>query len=94
MTLLRSMSDDSDNGVGNYDSYTLSQSDECESLESAFRKLIKLDKNWHNKILSYEPLVLEELHSTLKTQGLNCKQIALMDFLDKHVGKNFRLEIF
>ncbi|XP_046418369.1 uncharacterized protein LOC124178782 isoform X1 [Neodiprion fabricii] len=70
-------------GADYNDSYTLSQSDNSDSLESFFRKLIQVDKVLHNKILAYEPLILEDLHATLKAQGLKCNLNALMDLLDE-----------
>ncbi|XP_046740080.1 uncharacterized protein LOC124407705 [Diprion similis] len=81
----RTVSEASDDyeGPDYNDSYTLSQFDNSDSLEGFFRKLIEVDKVLHNKILAYEPLILEELHATLKTQGLKCNLNSLMDFLDE-----------
>ncbi|XP_048505829.1 uncharacterized protein LOC105684682 isoform X1 [Athalia rosae] len=81
----RTLSDASNDNelLENDDLYSMSQSDGDKNLETVFRKLLEVDINLHNKILTYEPLILEELHATLKAQGLKCKLNSLMDFLDE-----------
>lgn len=55
------------------------------TIREAFLRLIKSNKDLHNKILVYEPLCIESLHVQLKAEGLKCKMNALMDFLDEQV---------
>ncbi|XP_043277584.1 uncharacterized protein [Venturia canescens] len=53
------------------------------SIKKAFVELMKTDKKLHAQVLTYDPLPFETLYSTLKAQGLKCKQNDLMDFLDE-----------
>lgn len=68
---------------------TVSEQESAVSIKDAFLRLIETNKDLHNKVLTYEPLPLESLHSTLKLNGLKCKLNALMDFLDEQVSTKF-----
>ena len=57
------------------------------SIKEAFLRLIQTNKVLYTKVLTYEPLPLESLHSMLKQTGLKCKINDLMDYLDEQVGK-------
>ena len=59
------------------------------TIKQAFNALLNDDKKLHNKVLTYEPLPLEQLHSIFKSRGFKCKLNDLMDFLDEEVGSNF-----
>ncbi|XP_024936850.1 uncharacterized protein LOC107263716 isoform X2 [Cephus cinctus] len=65
------------------ESETTTQVKTSMSIQDAFRKLINVDRELHNKVLMYEPLLLESLHAMLKNQGVKCKLNTLMDFLDE-----------
>lgn len=56
------------------------------SIKDAFCRLIETNKELYTKVLTYEPLPLESLHSMLKLKGFKCKINSLMDFLDEQVG--------
>ncbi|XP_014218630.1 uncharacterized protein LOC106646921 isoform X2 [Copidosoma floridanum] len=56
---------------------------DSKSIKEAFDKLIMSDRGLHNKVLTYEPLPLENLHSSLKEKGFKCDKNSLMDFLDE-----------
>lgn len=57
--------------------------DNATCIKDAFLKLLNVNKELHNKILTYEPLCINSLHAILKTSGFVCKINTLMDFLDE-----------
>jgi len=59
------------------------------NITEAFAQLIEADKKLHNKILRYEPVDIEVLHSTLRAYGFRCKLSNLMNFLDEQVHFHF-----
>lgn len=65
------------------------ESENSKSLKDAFYKLLDTDRELHTKIVIYEPLPLESIHSRLKQNGFKCKINALMDFLDQQVRNIF-----
>lgn len=67
-----------------YETESLSLENSLDITE-AFMRLINIDKDLHNKILQYEPVDIEHLHSILRTHGFKCKFSNLMSFLDQQV---------
>ncbi|XP_015432837.1 PREDICTED: putative uncharacterized protein DDB_G0282133 [Dufourea novaeangliae] len=65
------------------ESEPLTAINEALNIKNVFFKLIKDQKELHNKILTYEPLCIEFLHSMLKQEGFKCNMNTLMDFLDE-----------
>nr|XP_034173541.1 structure-specific endonuclease subunit SLX4 [Osmia lignaria]XP_034173542.1 structure-specific endonuclease subunit SLX4 [Osmia lignaria]XP_034173543.1 structure-specific endonuclease subunit SLX4 [Osmia lignaria]XP_034173544.1 structure-specific endonuclease subunit SLX4 [Osmia lignaria] len=57
--------------------------DNTKNIKNILLQLINTDKELHNKILAYEPLCIESLHSLLKAEGFKCKVNTVMDFLDE-----------
>jgi len=68
-----------------YETESLSTLENSSDITEAFMKLINIDKDLHNKILQYEPVNIEQLHSMLRTHGFKCKLSNLMSFLDQQV---------
>ncbi|XP_012225867.2 uncharacterized protein [Linepithema humile] len=66
-----------------YETESLPALENSSDIAEAFTKLIVADKHLHNKILRYEPVNIETLHSTLRTHGFKCKLSNLMSFLDE-----------
>ncbi|CAK9806096.1 Structure-specific endonuclease subunit SLX4 [Anthophora quadrimaculata] len=52
-------------------------------IKDVFSKLLTVNRELHDKILSYEPLCINSLRSMLKAEGFRCKINTLMDFLDE-----------
>lgn len=68
-----------------YETESLPALENSSDITEAFTKLLETDKNLHNKILQYEPVNIEALHSTLRARGFKCKLSNLMSFLDEQV---------
>jgi len=68
-----------------YETESLPALENSLNIREAFMKLINLDKDLYNKILQYEPINIENLHSTLRTHGFKCNLPNLMNFLDEQV---------
>lgn len=66
-----------------YETESLSVLKNSSDITEAFMRLIKIDKDLHNKILRYEPVNIEQLCSMLKIHGFKCKFSDLMSFLDQ-----------
>ncbi|CAL7946215.1 unnamed protein product [Xylocopa violacea] len=57
--------------------------DSVLNIKDMFLKLLTVRKELHNKILAYQPVCINSLHSMLKTEGFKCKMNTLMNFLDE-----------
>jgi len=68
-----------------YETESLPALENSLDIKEAFTKLINLDKDLYNKILQYEPINIENLHSTLRAHGFKYKLPNLMNFLDEQV---------
>ncbi|PNF37206.1 hypothetical protein B7P43_G00493, partial [Cryptotermes secundus] len=55
------------------------------NLAAAVHSFITDDPNLHQKVLLYEPVLLEQLHANLKANNLKLKMNELMDYLDEQV---------
>ncbi|PNF37205.1 hypothetical protein B7P43_G00493 [Cryptotermes secundus] len=53
------------------------------NLAAAVHSFITDDPNLHQKVLLYEPVLLEQLHANLKANNLKLKMNELMDYLDE-----------
>lgn len=69
-----------------YETESLPALENSSDIREAFTKLINVDKNLHNKILKYEPINIEQLHTTLRAHGFKCKLSNFMNFLDEQVS--------
>ncbi|XP_053987642.1 uncharacterized protein LOC128881019 isoform X1 [Hylaeus volcanicus] len=59
--------------------------DNTQNIKDVFSALIKVKRELHNNILTYEPLCIEALYSILKEEGFNCNINTLVNFLDEQV---------
>ncbi|XP_014483996.1 PREDICTED: uncharacterized protein LOC106749241 isoform X2 [Dinoponera quadriceps] len=66
-----------------YETESLPALENSTDIREAFTRLINVDKDLHNKILRYEPVNIEQLHSTLRSRGFKCKLSNFMNFLDE-----------
>ncbi|XP_012247899.1 reticulocyte-binding protein PFD0110w [Bombus impatiens] len=57
--------------------------DNASNIKDMFLKFLTARTELHNKILAYEPICINSLHSMLKTEGFKCRMSILMDFLDE-----------
>lgn len=73
----------------NHETDPASEPGNAKSLKDAFYELVENDEDLYTKIVIYEPLSLESLHSRLKQNGVKCKINELMDFLDHQVRNIF-----
>lgn len=69
-----------------YETESLPALENSSDIKEAFTKLINVDKDLHNKILRYEPVNIEQLHTTLRSHGFKCKLSNFMNFLDEQVS--------
>nr|XP_012141599.1 PREDICTED: uncharacterized protein LOC100881823 isoform X2 [Megachile rotundata] len=65
------------------ESQSINVADNTQNMKDILLKFITTNKVLHNKILAYEPLCIDSLHSSLKAEGFKCKMNTLMDFLDE-----------
>ncbi|CAK9800106.1 Structure-specific endonuclease subunit SLX4 [Anthophora plagiata] len=61
----------------------MSVANNVPDIKDVFSKLLTVNRELHDKILTYEPLCINSLHSMLKAEGFRCKMNTLMDFLDE-----------
>ncbi|XP_076475806.1 uncharacterized protein LOC117156044 isoform X2 [Bombus vancouverensis nearcticus] len=57
--------------------------DNASNIKDMFLKFLTARTELYNKILAYEPICINSLHSMLKTEGFKCRMSILMDFLDE-----------
>lgn len=74
-----------------YETESLPVFENSSNITEAFKILIDIDKDLHNKILQYEPVNIEQLHFMLRTRGVKCSLSNLMRFLDEQVCKSFSI---
>lgn len=63
--------------------------DNASNIKDMFLKFLTARTELYNKILAYEPICINSLHSMLKTEGFKCRMSTLMDFLDEQVSFYF-----
>ena len=57
--------------------------DNASNIKDMFLKFLTTRTELYNKILAYEPICINSLHSMLKTEGFKCRMSTLTDFLDE-----------
>ncbi|XP_043577650.1 putative uncharacterized protein DDB_G0282133 isoform X2 [Bombus pyrosoma] len=57
--------------------------DNASNIKDMLLKFLTARTELYNKILAYEPICINSLHSMLKTEGFKCRMSTLMDFLDE-----------
>lgn len=56
------------------------------SIDTAFKNLLREDKELHTQVLLYEPIWLDQVKVKLKEKNIKCSSSSLMNYLDEKVS--------